>query len=212
MRTEDLIEALAMEARPVSRHTVERGLAVGVLQGAVLAMLAMTLLLGARPDLASAVTGAAFWGKAAYPAALGVAGLIAAVQLARPDCRRVRGWWLLLAPILILGLTAWGEFDQASAAGRVAPFPDEDWRSVPLILMLAIPVLVSAMAAMRAMAPTRRLLAGGAVGLVAGATAAAIYSLHCRQSSWVYLLTHYTLAIALVAAIVAAIAPRLLRW
>jgi hypothetical protein len=86
------------------------------------------------------------------------------------------------------------------------------WTCVPLIAGLSVPLFGGLIWALRQMAPTRLRAASAAAGLAASGFAATLYCLYCQQVSPTYILTRYTLAIALFSAAGALIGPRLLRW
>ena len=81
-----------------------------------------------------------------------------------------------------------------------------------LIALLAIPVMVAILWAMRAMAPTRLTLAGTAAGLAAGGASAFIYAISCDESAMPFVLVWYGFGIALPAAAGAVLGNRVLRW
>ncbi|HEX8214366.1 MAG TPA: DUF1109 domain-containing protein [Allosphingosinicella sp.] len=212
MNTDALIEALARATAPVPRRAVERRLGAGVVAGASAALALVIAGLGFRPDLAAAAGGAVFWGKAAYPFSLGLVGLVLSAQLARPDSGRLRHFWLLAAPVGLLLAFAVAEWTGAAPAARAGLLLDPLWTCLPLVLMLAIPLLAGLVWAVREMAPTRPTAAGAAAGLAAGGFAATLYCLYCQQASPTYILTRYTVAIALASAAGALLGRRLLRW
>ena len=80
------------------------------------------------------------------------------------------------------------------------------------MLGLAAPLFLGLLWSFRRLAPTRLRAAGAAAGLSAGACAAAVYCLHCPEASAIFVLTWYSLGIALAGALGALLGPRLLRW
>jgi hypothetical protein len=212
MNTDALIESLARQTSPVPRHTLERRLGAGILAGTAIALLLLLSGLGTRPDLEQAAGGTVFWGKASYTLALGLAGVILAAQLARPDAGRLRGSSLATAPVLVLMLFAAAEMSEAAAPAREQLVLGPRWICLPLILMLSAPIFAGVVWAFRRMAPTRLRAAGAAAGLASGGFAATLYGLYCQQVSPTYILTRYTVAVALASAAGALLGPRLLRW
>jgi hypothetical protein len=81
-----------------------------------------------------------------------------------------------------------------------------------LIPLLSIAPLAGFILALRAGAPRRPALAGAAAGLAASTIASALYAWHCIDDSPLFVATWYTIAIALVTAIGAALGRRYLRW
>jgi hypothetical protein len=212
MNTDALIEALARDAAPLPRNMLERRFGAGLAAGVPVALLAVVVVLGMRPDLTAAAGAAMFWGKAGYTLALGLTGLMLAAQLARPDSLRLRRSWLIAIPLGLLFLASAAELASAAPGTRANRVTDPAWTCVPLILMLAIPIFGGLVWALRRMAPTRLRAAGAAAGLAAGGFAATLYCLYCQQMSPAYVLTRYTAAIALASAAGALLGPRLLRW
>lgn len=212
MDTERLIEALARETVAVSPYEVQRRLGASILTGALVALLLVVGGLGFRADLAAVSGGGLFWGKLAYPFALGLIGLMLTTQLARPDSQRLRRSWLVAVPIGLLLILATAELGRAAPEERASLVVDPSWACVPLILMLSVPPMAGLVWALRRMAPTRLRATGAAAGLAAGGLAATLYCLYCQQLSPTYVLTRYTVAIALASAAGALLGPRLLRW
>jgi hypothetical protein len=81
-----------------------------------------------------------------------------------------------------------------------------------LLLMLSRPFFLVLVWSFKALAPTRWRVAGAAAGLVSGALAAIAYGLHCPESSALFVLTWYSLGIALATGLGALVGPWLLRW
>jgi hypothetical protein len=212
MNTDALIEALARDTAPVPRRALERRLAAGLAAAAAAALALLVAGLGFRPDLAAAASGAAFWAKAAYPFSLGLGGLMLSAQLARPDSGRLRHSWLLAIPVGLLLAFAAAELAGAAPAARAGLVLDPLWICLPLVLVLAVPLLAGLVWAHRTLAPTRPTAAGAAAGLAAGGFAATLYCLYCQQASPTYILTRYTVAIALASAAGALLGRRLMRW
>ncbi len=212
MDTDALIEALARDAAPVPPRAFERRLGAGLAIGASVALFLLVAALGIRPDLSAAAGTAGFLGKAAYTSSLALLGLLLAARLARPETQRLRRAWLVAAPVGLVAFFAAAELLLAASSARSALLLDPLWTCVPLILGLAVPLFLGTIWAMRNMAPTRLRAAGAAAGLVASGAAATLYCLYCQQVSPTYVLTRYTLAIALFSAAGALIGPRLLRW
>jgi hypothetical protein len=89
----------------------------------------------------------------------------------------------------------------------------KSWIFCPwLVLLLAAPIFVGLLWSFRRLAPTRLRAAGAVAGLAAGAWAATVYCLHCPEVSALFVLTWYSLGIALAAGAGALLGPRLLRW
>jgi hypothetical protein len=213
MNTEELIQSLASDVKPVSRHAVGHRLALGMICGAVVALVLIVAWLGLRPDLAMAVQGFPLWMKLAYTASLGIVAVAATTSLARPESKGLRWLWLLAVPILLLAGIGVGELVYAPTGASVAMWLGESWKVCPwIVLALSLPIFVGLLWSYRRFAPTHLRAAGATAGLSAGAWAATLYCLHCPEVSAMFVLTWYSLGIGLATLLGALVGPRLLRW
>lgn len=213
MRTEDLIADLARDARPLPRGAVGRRIATGLVLGALASTLLVTIWMGIRPDLGTAMRGFSFWVKWGYTLSLAISALALTAQLARPDSDRLRGLWLTAIPIALLAAIGLFELARTPPADWLAMWLGHSWKSCPWrVASLAVPIFAGLLWSFRQLAPTRLRAAGAASGLTAGAFAATVYCLHCPEVSAIFVLTWYSLGIALAALVGALLGPRLLRW
>lgn len=213
MNTDDLIASLSAKVRPVGRHEVGSRLALGVIGGAVMSILLISVTLGFRPDLSLAMQGGAFWMKWSYTISLALGAIYATARLARPDPGSLRRLWLIVLPVLVLAALGLGELITTPRSKWLAMWLGHTWTKCPwLVLALAMPIFVGLLWSFRQMAPTRLRAAGAAAGLAAGAFAATVYCLHCPEVSAIFVLTWYSLGILLAASLGALVGPRLLRW
>ena len=209
--TDDLIARLAADLKPVRPMAMRRLLIGALLLSGVLAVLAMLMLLGMRPDMETAAVTMIYWTKFSYTLALALLSLAATLVLARPD-GSTRWPWLaavaLLALLLVLAII------QLARADDMMPMimGSSIIRSLTYIPILSLPVLLASMLALRRMAPTRPALAGFAAGIMAGSTGAWIYAFACTETGMMFLALWYTLAIMLVGAVGAVLGKFLLRW
>lgn len=213
MNTDALIETLAKDVTPVSRHAVERRLLRGMFCGGVITLLLVAIILGLRADLGIAMHGFAFWMKWSYTISLGVGAVVMVTRLARPEPVRLLSFWPVVIPFGLLAAVSIGEMVHVSPADWLAMWLGGTWKSCPwLVLVLSAPIFVGLLWSFRRLAPTRLRAAGAAAGLAAGAWAATLYCLHCPEVSALFVLTWYTLGIGLAAAIGALVGPRLMQW
>lgn len=213
MKTDDLIDALSRDVPRISRHALGRRLVLGVAGGALIALLAVIVGLGVRPDLNLAMQSFPFWMKWAYTLSLAIGAGVGVLRLARPTTTSVRGLWWLAAPVLVLAGIGVGELAHTPAKDWLAMWLGRSWMRCPwVVLALALPIFAGLLWSFRRMAPTRLRAAGAVAGLAAGAWAATIYCLHCPEVSAIFVLTWYTLGILLAAGLGALVGPRLLRW
>jgi hypothetical protein len=212
MKTADLISALAAETRPVEPAPVMGMLAAASLLGAIATGLVLMIWLGLRP-LGDAVQTGAFWMKAGYTLALGLAGFLLACRLARPGSRLGRLPTIAIIAVLVMvGLSAI-ELSRAPPGGMRAMWMGHTATVCSLrILALSVPVYFGSSLVLRRLAPTRLALTGAAAGLLAGGLGASVYGLYCDEAAATFVVTWYTLGIAASAALGALIGSRLLRW
>lgn len=210
--TDELIDRLASEAKPVARGALSRWLLLGLFFGAALAAIGL-FAIGLRPDLATAWADPIFWTKFGYTLLLALAGYVAVERLARPG-GSLRRAGLAAAAIVLAGALA--------GIVQLALAPPEAVRALVLggtalvcpfyIVALSLPVFAATVLAMRRLAPTNLMLAGAAAGLLAGGTGAWVYAFHCGENGLAFLAIWYTLGIAAVTAIGALLGRYVLRW
>ena len=213
MNTDQLILTLSSDVPRVSRHAIATRIGIGLAVGGLVAMIVVTAVLGIRPDLQVAMHGFSFWMKWTYTISLGVGAAFAVTRLARPETQSLRGLWFLAVPVLLLGGVCISELVRTPPGKWLSMWLGESWMACPwLVLMLAAPIFLGLLWSFRKLAPTRLRAAGAVAGLAAGAWAATIYCLHCPEVSALFVITWYSLGIALAAATGALIGPRLMRW
>lgn len=211
--TQDLIDLLVADLKPVRRGALARGMAGGVGAGALVSLALVLLLWGPRPDWSEAVVSASFWAKAAFTLALAGSGFAALLRLARPRGAALGAVVAGLAVVVAMGAAAGLQLLVSPPATRLALLLGATWAVCPwLIMALAAPILCGTLRALRAMAPTRLGLAGAAAGLTAGALSAFVYALSCNEHALPFVFVWYGLAIAAVTAAGAALGSKLLRW
>lgn len=209
MRTDDLIAALSADTE--ADATAEQRVLPWLLPAVLVSLAGLLLTLGARPDLAQALV--SFVPAMRHVLTLSLFGLAltAALSLTRPE-GRARLWPLALVAVAALALLIWA-YVTTPADGRVMALMGKSYN----ICIIAIPVLsilpVAALfAALRAGATTTPTLTGALIGLAGGGAGAAVYAIHCIESSPLFYVTWYGLAILAVSAISALIGRKVLRW
>jgi hypothetical protein len=213
MNTDELIALLAQRPGGVARNAIARRYRTAVIAGGCIAAVLMVLLLGLRPDLRTAVYQPMFWIKLALPVLLLGLALPIAARLARPGVSPGRLPMALAVPLLAVWMLAAIELAAAPPAARPGMILGESWRECPFnIALLSLPALVATFWVMRTLAPTRLARAGAASGLVAGTLAAAVYALHCDESTAAFLGIWYVAGMAIPVVAGALLGPRLLRW
>ena len=213
MNTDLLIDHLAKDVRAVPRYAIGQRLWVGVLGGSAVAILLILIVLGFRSDLGLAMQGSIIWMKWAYTLSLGIAAIVMLARLARPEPVDLKTFWPVAIPFVLLALVAGAEMARVPSTDWPTMWLGHTWKKCPwLVLMLSAPIFGGLLWSFRRLAPTRLRAAGAAAGFAAGAWAATLYCLHCPEVSALFVLTWYSLGIALAAAVGAMVGPHVLRW
>ncbi|KAF1067263.1 DUF1109 domain-containing protein [Variovorax sp.] len=213
MKTDDLVAMLAAGPVAVPRQAASRRLGLALAIGAPLSLAILLVEYGPRRDLLQALFWPMFWVKLLFPLAIAGAAFVMVQRLARPGVPVRRAWIGAVLPVLAvwaLAVVAW--FD-TPMEGRMPSLMGQSWRVCAMsIAVMALPVFVGAMAALRSLAPTRPALAGAAAGALAGGVGAAVYALHCMELTAPFLAVWYVSGIAVPVLVGALLGPRLLRW
>ncbi|AQR61586.1 hypothetical protein BZG35_07915 [Brevundimonas sp. LM2] len=213
MKTEDLIEALAVDLPPSPHRQIERRLLLWMIPGVLLVLASVGLWLGFRSDLPGAMGGPTFWAKAAYTLALAVTGFWLLVRLGRPGTG-------VVAPLLTLFGLLFGVLALAGYEIATMPMPqrmpalmgDSARVCTPNIVLLSALAAPFVFWAARAFAPTRPTLAGAAAGVLTAGTAATLYGLHCPEHTAAFVAVWYSLGIVVAAATGALAGRFVFRW
>jgi hypothetical protein len=211
--TDDLIARLSTDLKPVRRMAMARLLIGATVLSTIVAIVAMNMWLGMRPDMDSAMATMNFWTKFTYTLSVALLGGVATLALARPDGRTRWPWMVALG---LLALLVIGAFNQLARAepGEMMPLIVGGtslvcpWR----IVVLGLPILLGAILALRRLAPRSPTLAGFAAGIMAGGAGAWVYSFACAETGMMFLALWYTLGILIVGGIGAVLGRLLLRW
>jgi hypothetical protein len=213
MQTADLIEHLAKDLRPLSSGAASARLAVGLFVGAVLALGGLWLLLGVRSDFADALLTMPFWRKWLYVASAALTALWLCMRLARPEGSPGAASGTVVIPFVVLAVLALAEILGAPSGERVEMWLGRSALICPWIIgAMSLPVFVGVLWAFRQFAPTRLRLAGFGAGLLSGAVAATLYSIHCKETAASFVATWYTVGMLLPAVLGWVLGPRVLRW
>lgn len=211
MKTEDLIRALASDDTPPMRS--QTTLLLGLVPSLMIAVLAVWIGLGFRPDLVSSLTVPTSVARIVLTGALGIAAARLVLELTRPEgAATARLWPLAAVAMLALGLFVWAylttppEARQMAAVGKTIV---TCLVSIPLLSVLPVASLLFVLRRGATTAPTR---AGFVAGLAGSGLSAAVYALHCTEDSPLFYVTWYGLAIAIVTGVSTAIGARILRW
>jgi hypothetical protein len=213
MKTDDWIAMLATHATAADTRAIGQRHATAVACGAAGAVLIAIVVLGLRPDLASASRLPMFWIKLAFPLAVAAVALVVSMRLSRPGTTVGFVALAVGAPVLVLWSYAALVLAAAPPGARPALLMGQTWRICPLsIALVSVPACAMLFWALKGLAPTRPALSGGATGLLAGAIGAAAYALHCTEMEAPFLAIWYVLGMLVPAVAGAMLGQRLLRW
>ena len=211
--TDDLIARLSDDLKPVAPAALLGRVAGFVLAGLLVSGFLMLIWLGLRPDFAEAVGTSVFWIKFGYTLLLGLVGLRAVERLGRPGASARSTLFGAIAIAAVLAVVAVAAYAGAPAEARHAMVVGSSALLCPFyIVALSLPFLVAGGALMRRLAPTNLWLAGAAVGFMAGALGAWVYSFHCTEEGLPFLAIWYSLGILVMAGIGTLLGRTWLRW
>ena len=212
MKTAELVEALAAEARPAPPARPAALVTAALALGGVLAATILVCWLGTRP-LGIAVRTSPFWMKTAYTSALAVGGVLAVLGLARPGGRVGPAPQVWVAAFGVLAILAALQTMRAPVPDMARIWLGQSWQVCSWrIIALAGPIFVCLVWALRRLAPTRLALAGAAAGCLAGGLGATVYGLYCAETAPAFVLVWYTLGVGACAGLGAMAGRWLLRW
>jgi hypothetical protein len=212
MDTDQLIRTLAADnaspARPVGA-----ALAIALLLAAPITIVGFFAVLGFRPDIDTAIYNPFFDLKFVVTLSLAAAAIVVGLHLSRPEAS-LRGWlWLLLIPLALLVCGIAGEMMMPQSRPWLVRLIGKNSRvCMTAIPVLSMPLLVAALIGLRHGAPARPALTGAVAGMLSAGFAATLYASQCTDDSPLFVITWYSLATALVAAIGALAGSRLLRF
>lgn len=213
MKTDDLVSMLATGVAPVPQRAATRRIALALAVGLPLSFAIMLIDFGIRRDLVQVMFWPMFWIKLLFPACIAIAGYVMLHRLARPGVRVRKAWVGALLPVAAIWAMAAIAWFGAPVDDRMPLLMGQTWRSCILSIgLIALPVLVAALVALRSLAPTRLAWAGAAAGALAGGAGATVYALHCPELTAPFLAVWYVGGIALPVLVGAALGPRVLRW
>ena len=212
MKTEQLIRTLAADnahrARPVGLV-----LALALLAAAPVAVAMFLAGLGVRPDVMTAMHNPFFNLKFVETLALAISAIVVSLHLSRPEAS-VKGWgWLLLIPVGILAGGVAVEMMMPQMVPMMTRLVGSNSRvCLTAIPLMSLPLLAAALIGLRHGAPTRPAIAGAIAGLLSAGLAATLYASHCTDDSPLFVVTWYTIATALVAAVGALVGSKVLKF
>jgi hypothetical protein len=212
METEQLIRTLSADNDHRSRP-VGAMLAMALLCALPITVAMFFATLGVRPDIRAAMHNPFFDFKFVVTLSLAITAVTVGLQLSRPDAVPRRWIWLLLIPLVLLGCGLIIEMMvPQSRPWLVRLIGNNSPACMMAIPALSLPLLAAALIGLRHGAPARPAVSGALAGLLSAGLAATLYASHCTDDSPLFVITWYSLATALVAAIGALAGSRLLRF
>lgn len=211
MKTDDLVKMLAQDAAVT--FNLARAFALAVIVGSLIAGTGFFVVIGFRPDIATAMETVRFVFKFVVTISLAVASIGMILRLARPGAK-VSGWgWALAIAPVLLG---------TAVIIELAVTPDSSWSTkmvgtnavhcLTIIPILAIAPLVCLILALKQGAPTRPGLAGAIAGLASSGIAATFYASNCTDDSPLFVVTWYPISVGLIVLVGYLAGSRLLKW
>jgi hypothetical protein len=212
METDQLIRTLAADSAQRARP-VGFVLALALVAAAPVSLLMFFAALGVRPDVMTAMRNPFFDLKFAVTLALAISAIIVSLHLSRPEAS-LRGWvWLLLVPVGLLVAGIGSEMMMPQRLPMMTRLVGNNSRvCMTAIPLISLPLLAAALIGLRHGAPARPAVAGAIAGLLSAGLAATLYASHCTDDSPLFVITWYSIATALVAAIGALAGSRVLRY
>ncbi|RLQ87558.1 NrsF family protein [Notoacmeibacter ruber] len=212
MKTEDVIEGLAQDAR---RNGPGKPLPWLFVIGATLLVGSglMFSIFAVRPDLAAVSGDYGFLLKPLVAALLAAAALRLVIETADPTGRPLRhiGWLGFGLVVLLLGIGI-----------EMMVIPPARWSNRLMgsnpaacalsVFLLALPLLGIVVAAIRQRASVRPILSGAMAGLFSGAVATFLYAAHCPDDSPFFLAVWYGVSVAAVTGLGGLAGRLFLRW
>ncbi|MDF0699321.1 NrsF family protein [Rhizobium sp. MC63] len=211
--TDDIIEHLAEDLKPVPRNALRRRFTLGIVPAMGFSLLLMLIILGLRIDMPDVLMLPVFWIKSAYNALVAVAAFIAVYRLSRPDGSEGGFFGLLALIFAAMAVVAAIQLLMAPVGTYRLLILGSSALHCPLLIVgFAIPIYAGTVWALRRAAPVDLRLTGFIAGIAAGAAGAWVYSWFCTENGMPFVLIWYTFGILITGALGAVAGPRLLRW
>ena len=213
MNTNDLIATLAAQTSPTQLASGMRRYAQAMAAGISVSMTLLFTLWGLNPDLTALAHTHAFWVKAVWLVLTCMFAAPVVLHLSRPGVAAGLGMWGIAASLAGMAVLATWQLSQVDANTAMQLMFTGSWQVCSAsIVALSVPFLAALLWMLRGMAPTQPALAGASAGLMAGALASLVYSLHCTETAYAFVAVWYVAGMALMTAVGSLLGARLLRW
>jgi hypothetical protein len=213
MKTDDLIKALAADAKSVE-PPIARTLAIAVGAGALLSLIGFMITIGPRPDFFELLsTSVRYTFKLIVMLSLAIPAFFLVRGLSRPDFKPDASlWWLAFAPaLLLLGIGL-----------ELASVPSDTWHArmighnsfycMTIIPILSLAPFIAVIYALKSGAPSYPTIAGAVGGVLSAGIGATLYASHCPDDSPLFVALWYPVGFVLMTVLGALIGSRFLRW
>ena len=213
MKTNDLIAMLATEASATPTVSPLRRCVQATAAGVAISLALVLTLWGLNPELNALAHTQAFWVKVVWLTLMCVFAAPVVMHLARPGVAAGKSVWGIAAALVCMALLALMQVAAVDADAGIQLMLGGSWEVCSAsIAALSVPLLAALLWMLRGMAPTRPALAGASAGLMAGAMASLVYSLHCTETAYAFVAVWYVAGIAVMTGVGALLGSRLLRW
>jgi hypothetical protein len=213
MRTDQLIELLVADLKPADRARLSRSLVVAVIIGAAVPLGVVLLILVPRHDVFGGDNLGYLLLKLLFTSSVVATATSFLPRLARPAPQATNFAAFVSVPFVAIAVLAAGAlaFSHWSFWGGI--ILETGWLTclftIPLLAIIPFAALVWAL---RVGAPTDRMRAGTAAGLVAGGLSASACAFLCPDHTLPPIALWYGLTIGVCAIFGAKVAPSILRW
>ncbi len=213
MTTDQLINLLAADLKPVDRRRILRAVIIALAIGTAAAFGVMLLIFGVRPEMPGVRNPDFLVMKLLFAFAVVVTGAIFLPRLARPGGEMHSSPALIFAPFAAIAAATVVVLGPAHFSSWIGMIVGRDSLTcllpIPLLAVLPFTALIWALGVG---APTDRARAGEIAGLVAGGLGALACTFPCADGSLPSIALGYGLPIGICATFGAKLGPSLLRW
>lgn len=210
--TQILIDGLVEDLQPSRPLTMRRGLVIAS-GSAALAVGAVALFFGVRPDLIAANPNPVFLLTTGLFLILGIAASFTVIGMSRPQVGSTHAGWawaVAMAALLPLSAAVMGFVNHGNTFFQSHPTQGINCLTHGSLLGLIVGAALTFW--LRRGAPTSPEQAGLLTGLAAGSLGIFAYSLHCPFDDIYHIGIWHSLAVAVSALAGRAVVPALIRW
>jgi hypothetical protein len=213
MKTHDLISLLSQDAALAPSPSGAQKMTAAVLLATVTSSVLLFWFWGINKHLLEQMPSTVMLIKLIWLVVLCGFAWRVMLRLSQPGLSFGLGVWGLLAAWMTMVFLAIDQWQQAAVFEKSSLLWGTTWQVCSVsIAALAVPFLFASIWTLRDTAPTRPAWAGAAAGLVSGLLSALVYSLHCPETAYPFLLLWYVAGIAAMCGVGAVAGRYWLRW